>query len=139
MRLYLDGKLSTNTETFFPQSLWFASEDCEFDYEVSEECIRLDGLSCEARSRNGEFAARWKGVELVYLKRDGNTTEYVETEDFTLDQFAKMISNKNMRLVNMDACYDENVNATVTELTISDGNDYYEFDSSKIDTVEFII
>lgn len=139
MRLYLDGTLSNNTVTFFPQSLWFAGPDCDDIFEISEDCIRLDGLSCEGWSKDGEFAFRWKGVELVCIKHDGNTTEYVETEEFTLTDFAKMIQEKKMRLVNMDVCFDENVKATVTELTITDGNDYYEFPIDRVDTVEFIV
>ena len=138
MRVYLEGKLNIDDTGFLPAGLWFASKDHEFDYEVTEDCIMLDGWTIEGWSKDGEFSTRWKTVDLVYIKRDGDTTEYVETEEFTLDDFAKMVTEKDLRLVNMDAYFGADATVTVTGLTISDGNDYYEFPVERIDTIEFI-
>jgi uncharacterized protein YacL (UPF0231 family) len=134
MRVYLDGKLSTKQETFLPAGLWFATENCDDNTEVSEECLRLDGITCESSVDGNEFSCRWKGTEIHYVKNG----EEIETEDFTLEEFVSLITEKKMRLENMDAYYDDEVNVTITGLTIVEGDKEYEFDVSLADEIEFI-
>ena len=134
MRIYLDGKLSTKQETFLPATLWFATDNCDDNTEVSEECLCLDGLFCESCVEDNEFSCRWKGVEIHY---DENGEE-IETENFTLDKFISLITEKKMRLENMDAYYDSDVFVTITGLNIVDGDKEYDFDVSLADEIEFI-
>ena len=134
MRIYLDGKLSTKQETFLPATLWFATEDCDDDTYVSEECLCLDGLTCESCVNGNEFSCRWKGVEIRYIENG----KEIETEGFTLDKFISLITEKKMRLSNMEAYYDSDVNVTITGLSIVDGDDRYDFDVSLADEIEFI-
>lgn len=134
MRIYIDGKLSTKQETFIPATLWFATEDCDDNTEVSEECLCLDGLSCESCVEDNEFNCRWKGVEIRYYENG----EEIETEDFSLEKFISLITEKKMRLENMDAYYDSSVNVTITGLSIVDGHQEYEFDINLADEIEFI-
>jgi hypothetical protein len=134
MRIYLDGKLSTKQETFIPATLWFATEDCDDNTIVSEECLCLDGLTCESSVDGDEFSCRWKGVEIRYIENG----EEIETEDFSLDKFVSLITEKKMRLENMDAYYDSDVNVTITGLSIVEGDKEYEFDVSLADEIEFI-
>ena len=139
MRLYLEGKLSKPLTFFHPVSVWLANPECDFDWEVTEDCVRIDGLHTDAHAKEGEFQSTWRGVELVYIKRDGETTEYVETEDFTLDQLAKLVTEKKLRLVNMDGYMNESVDVIITKLSILDGNDWYDLDEDLIDEIEFIV
>ena len=134
MRIYLDGKLSTKQETFLPATLWFATENCDDNTEISEECLCLDGLWCESSVDDNEFSCRWKGVEIHYIENG----EEIETEDFSLDKFVSLITEKKMRLENMDAYYDSDVFVTITGLSIVDGDNEYEFDVSLADEIEFI-
>lgn len=134
MRIYIDGKMSTKQETFIPATLWFATEDCDDNTEVSEKCLCLDGLSCESCVEDNEFSCRWKGVEIRYYENG----EEIETEDFSLEKFISLITEKKMRLENMDAYYDSSVNVTITSLSIVEGDKEYEFDVSLADEIEFI-
>lgn len=134
MRIYLDGKLSTKQETFLPEDLWFATEDCDDNTEVSEECLRLTGLCCESCVDGYEFSVRWKGTEVHYVENG----EEIETEDCSLEKFVSLITEKKMRLENMSAYYDSDVNVTITGLTIVEGNKEYKFDVSLADEIEFI-
>lgn len=137
MRAYIDGELDTlQKESFFVVSFWFANEDSEDNFEISENCIRLDSLHAEGSSDGTNFSIRWKGVELCYIDEQGN---YRETEDFTLDDFDKMIKEKNMRLVNADGYPSSNVNVTITNFTLVDGENELEFDTELIDEIEFIV
>jgi len=134
LRIYIDGTLSTKQETFIPATLWFATENCDDNTEVSEECLCLDSLLCESCVDDLTFSARWKGVTLCYIK-DG---EEIDTEDFTLDFLVNIIKQKKMRLENMDAYYDDDVLVNITSLSIVDGDDEYRLDISLTDEIEFI-
>lgn len=134
MRIYLDGKLSTKQETFIPAGLWFATENCDDNTEVSEECLHLDGITCESFVDGNEFSCRWKGTEIHYVENG----EEIETEDFSLEKFISLITEQKMRLENMDAYYDSDVNVTITGLSIVEGDKEYEFDVSLADEIEFI-
>ena len=133
MRAYIYGNLSTKQECFLPSSLWFANNDCEDTFKISENCIRLDGLELEGAADENSFACRWKGVELCHI----NNNEYEETENFTVEQFSNIIKEKNMRLVNMDAYFDTSVNVTITSFELVDQTSL-EFDTNLIDKIEFV-
>lgn len=125
MRAYLNGTLSKKQETFIPQDLWFSTKDCDDNTIVSENCICLSGLTCESKTEDNEFSCRWKGVLLTYVNDNG--TE-IETEDFTIDKFFKMIKDKNMRLTNMSAFFDEDTVVKLTSLTFVEKDKETEFD-----------
>ena len=135
MRAYIDGILSTHQDVFIPEDLWFATEDCDDNTVVSEDCICLSGLTCESSVNDGEFSCRWKGVEVTYID---DTGKEVETEDFTVGEFFEMIENKSMRLVNASAYFDTDVDVRITEFVLVDGESEEEFDTSLIDEIEFI-
>lgn len=146
MRAYINGKLSApngeqlgKIESFLPAGLWFANPDEDFDFEVSDSCIRLDGLYTEGSvdEETKEFSCRWKGIELCHMDEiDG----YLETEDFSIEDFTKIIEEKDMRLVNIDAYYDGDINVEITNLVLVDyyNDTRYEFDTNLIDKIEFI-
>ena len=137
MRAYINGELSTpQLDTFFLVSFWFANEECEDNTEVSENCIRLDGIWTEGSSENTEFSCKWKGVALCYLNEEGF---YLEIENFTLDDFEKMIKEKNMKIVNADGYPSSTVNAKITEFKLVDGEKELVFDTDEIEEIEFII
>ena len=135
MRAYINGQLSNSQDTFLLASLWFASEDCEDNMEISDKCIRIDGLFVEGTSDTDEFSCRWKGVELCYVNSEG---EYIETEDFTVEEFQNLIKEKNMRLVNGDAYFDSNVDVKITEFKLVEEKEF-ELDVNLIDEIEFIV
>ena len=95
MRAYLNGTLSVNQETFIPQDLWFSTEECNDNTVGSDNCICVSGLTCESKTEDKEFSCRWKGVLLTYVNAEGKE---IETEDFTVDEFLKIIKDKKMRL-----------------------------------------
>lgn len=136
MRAYIDGKLSTRQSCFLPTNLWFANSEEDFDFEVTENCIRLDGVYTEGGvNEDDTFSCRWKGVELVCINDKG---EYHITEDFTVDKFSKLIKEKNMRLVNMDAYFDTDVDVSTTKFKLVDHTGEFELDPSLIDEIGFI-
>lgn len=135
MRAYLDGTLSKEQEMFLPQDLWFSTEECNDNTVVSEDCICISGLTCESKTEDKEFSCRWKGVILTYVNDEGKE---VETEDFTVDEFLKMIKDKNMRLTNMSAFFDTDVEVMLTSLVFVEKDKEIEFDISLVDEVEFI-
>ena len=135
MRAYIDGVLSTTQETFIPEDLWFATNDCEDNTIVSKDCLCLSGLTCESSVENKEFSCRWKGVEIRYINSDN---QEIETEDFSVEEFLQTIQEKNMRLVNMSAFFDTNVNTTITEFLLVDNESEVRFDIALIDTIELI-
>ena len=135
MRAYICGKLSTNQNCFLPASLWFATPDCEYNIELSDKCIRIDGLEIESAVNECEFSCRWKGVELCYINCDG---EYIESEDFTVEQFKNILEEKNMSLANMDAYFDSSVNVTVTQFTLVDPESSLKLEFDDIEEMEFI-
>ena len=133
MRVYLDGTLTAEQETFLPVSLWFATEDCEDNLTVSETCISLEGIESESFIEGNEFSCRWKGVKLSMLDDNG---ECITTSDFTLKQFADI--TKNMRLVNMDVYFDKDTKCQITNFKLVDTK--YELTCIEhIDEIEFII
>lgn len=135
MRAYLDGTLSKEQEIFLPQDLWFSTEECNDNTVVSEDCICVSGLTCESETENKEFSCRWKGVVLTYINNDGKE---IETEDFTVDEFLKMIKDKNMRLTNMSAFFDTDVDVMLTKLVFVEKDKETELDIKLVDEVEFI-
>lgn len=135
MRAYLDGTLSKEQEIFLPQDLWFSTEECNDNTIVSEDCICVSGLTCESKTENKEFSCRWKGVVLTYINNDGRE---IETEDFTVDEFLKMIKDKNMRLTNMSAFFDTDVDVMLTKLVFVEKDKETELDIKLVDEVEFI-
>lgn len=135
MKAYIDGVLSTAQETFIPEDLWFATNDCEDNTIVSKDCLCLSGLTCESSVENKEFSCRWKGVEIRYIN---SNNQEIETEDFTVEEFLQMIQDKNMRLVNMSAFFDTNVDVTITQFTLVENEKEYIVDCNLIDTIEFL-
>ena len=135
MRAYIDGALHPDQETFIIEDLWFATNDCDDNTIVSETCMCLSGLHCESNITNKYFYCRWKGVLLTYINDDGVE---IETEDFTVKEFLKMLEDKDMKLVNANAYFDKDVNAKILKLLLVD-NDYEEsIDVSEVDEIEFI-
>lgn len=135
MRAYLDGTLSKEQEIFLPQDLWFSTEECNDNTIVSEDCICVSGLTCESKTENKEFSCRWKGVVLTYINNDGKE---IETEDFTVDELLEMIKDKNMRLTNMSAFFDTDVDVMLTKLVFVEKDKETELDIKLVDEVEFI-
>lgn len=135
MRAYLDGTLSKEQEIFLPQDLWFSTEECYDNTIVSEDCICVSGLTCESKTENKEFSCRWKGVVLTYINNDGKE---IETEDFTVDELLKMIKDKNMRLTNMSAFFDTDVEVILTRLLFVEKDKEIELDIKLVDEVEFL-
>lgn len=148
MRAYIDGKVTRqdglplkDNHCFLPAGLWFNNPEEEFDWEITDNCIRLDGLSCESSvdKETNTFTCRWKGVELCYIDHINGHTE---TEDFEIEKFKEIIEEKNMRLVNMDAYYDNySLNVEITNLVLIDNDENdtsYEFNTNLIDKIEFI-
>lgn len=142
MRAYIDGNLSRpnnepvlDGDCFIPSTLWFANTEDDYDLEVSETCLRLDAQLTESGVQDSEFSCRWKGIEICYINDDG---VYIETEDFTLEDFVEIIKEKNMNLVNMEAYYDADVNVRLTSLLLVDKGMKYEFDVSNLDEIEFV-
>ena len=132
MRVYIDGTISTKQETFIPATLWFATDDCDENTVISEDCICLEGIECESFVEGNEFSCRWKGAELGMLDKDGNE---IFTEDFTIKDLLNII--KKMRLANMSAFYDEPNITNITSLTFADANERHDFDLSLVDEVDF--
>lgn len=135
MRAYLDGTLSKEQEIFLPQDLWFSTEECYDNTIVSEDCICVSGLTCESKTENKEFSCRWKGVVLTYINNEGKE---IETEDFTVDELLKMIKDKNMRLTNMSAFFDTDVEVILTRLLFVEKDKEIELDIKLVDEVEFL-
>lgn len=136
MRAYIDGTLSTLQETFIPEDLWFATDDCDDNTIVSETCMCLSGLTCESSVEENDFACRWKGVVLTYINENGDE---IETEDFTVKEFIQMIKDRNMKLVNASAYFDTNVNMKITELLLADNENKIELDVGEVEEIEFIV
>lgn len=137
MRAYIDGTLSTKQQSFLPEDLWFATNDCEDNMDISDTCIRLTGLEIESAvlDEGSKFTCRWKGVELSHIDDQG---ECVETEEFSIEDFKEFVEGKNMRLVNMGTYLDQTVNVKITSLVLVDDDVEYEFDTSCIDEIEII-
>lgn len=135
MRAYLNGRLSCHQETFIPQDLWFSTEECSDNTVVSDDCICVSGLTCESKTEDKEFSCRWKGVILTYVNNKGKE---IETEEFTVDEFLKMIKDKNMRLTNMSAFFDTDVDVMLTELLFVEKDKETEFDIKLVDEVELV-
>lgn len=135
MIAYIDGILSKKLDSFLPSSLWFATEDCEDNREVSDTCIRLDGLHTEGNIWDDKhFTCRWKGVEVCYFDNNG---EYVETEEFTPEEFMETIKDINMRLVNMEVHTDTDVTVKITNFVLLEENkSLIELDTDLIDKIE---
>lgn len=144
MRIYIDGKISRkdgkkleDNFCFLPAGLWFCSTQEEFDWDITNDCIRLDGLSVESAvdKVTNIFTCRWKGVELCYIDP---TNGHTETEDFEIEDFMTIVNDHNMRLVNMDAYYDGDLDVEITNLHIVDDDIEFNFDVNLIDKIEFI-
>lgn len=142
MRAYINGKLTKpNRESFpddfvfLPSGLWFANSEEDFDFEITDNCMRLDGLYTESSVKNNEFYCKWKGLELNYID---DVDGYTESQDFTIEDFANLVISKSMRLVNMDAYCDGNINVEITNFELVDSGDSFEFDTDLIDEIEFI-
>lgn len=135
MIAYIDGILSKKQDCFLPSSLWFATEDCDDNTDISDTCLRLDGLHTEGKVWDDEhFTCRWKGVELCYIDESG---EYVETEEFTPEEFQKIINFKDMRLVNMDVHTDTDLTVTITNFVLlEEETSLIELDTDLIDKIE---
>ena len=130
MKVYIEGKLSADMDTFIPEELWFSTEDCEDNTVVSESCFCLSGEYCESSVHDDiTFSCRWKGAELSYIK-DGKR---IDTEDFKIDDVFKMMEEKNMRITNISAYYDDTVYVQLTNISIEDGNISKEFDMELVD------
>ena len=135
MRIFMDGTLSEKQGCFLPCELWFATEDCEDNTIVSEDCLCLSGHECESSVDGTKFSCRWKGVSLIYVNDDG---EEIDTEDFTYEEFINILKERNMTLQNMSANFDTDVDATITELMVCDADGDHDFDVSDAETIEFI-
>lgn len=144
MRVYIDGKIARKDEKklndnqcFLPAGLWFCSPWEEFDYEITNGCIRLDGLECESAvdKETNIFTCRWKGVELCYIDP---VNRHIETEDFEIEDFMTIVNDCNMRLVNMDAYYDGELDVVITSLHIVDDDIKFDFDTNLIDKIELL-
>lgn len=135
MRAYLDGSLSTYQETFIPQDLWFSTEKCNDNTIVSDDCICVSGLTCESKTEDNEFSCRWKGVVLTYVNNEGKE---VETEDFTADELLTIIKDKNMRLTNISAFFDTDVEVMLTKIVFVEKDKETELDMKIVDEVEFM-
>ena len=134
MRVYIDGTISTKQKTFLPATLWFSTEDCDDNTEISEDCICLEGIECESCVEGNKFTCRWKGAELGALDEDDDEAF---TEDFTVKDFLEIIKTKKMRLTNMSAFYDEENVAKITNLTFVDADREHDFDLSLVDEIDF--
>lgn len=140
MKLYFEGIISSNDQSFMPTVLWFARpDDDDFDFCVSQDRIALEGEFIECGVKDGEFSGRWKGVDLVYLKELDGEFIFEDTDKFTLDEFAKMIKDKGLHLVSLDGYFSENADVKFTEISILDGNDWYRLDEELIDEIELIV
>lgn len=135
MRAYLNGTLSVYQETFIPQDLWFSTEECNDNTVVSEDCICVSGLTCESKTEDKEFSCRWKGVILTYVNNEGKE---VETEDFTADELLTIIKDKNMRLTNISAFFDTDVEVMLTKIIFVEMDKETELDIKLVDEVEFM-
>ena len=135
MRAYLNGTLSVYQETFIPQDLWFSTEECNDNTVVSEDCICVSELTCESKTEDKEFSCRWKGVILTYVNYEGKE---VETEDFTVDELLTIIKDKNMRLTNISAFFDTDVEVMLTKIIFVEKDKETELDIKLVDEVEFM-
>lgn len=135
MRAYLNGTLSVYQETFIPQDLWFSTEECNDNTVVSEDCICVSGLTCESKTEDKEFSCRWKGVVLTHINNEGKE---VETEDFTIDELLTIIKDKNMRLTNISAFFDTDVEVMLTKIIFVEKDKETELDIKLVDEVEFM-
>ena len=114
MRIYMNGTLSKKQDTFIPSALWLAN-DCAEDNDLpSEDCIYLEGLECECTKEGLKWSCRWKGVELTNEKEYG--------EDFDLADLLVMIKERKLKLANMDAYYDTDVEVKVDSIMVLDGD-----------------
>lgn len=136
MRLYMNGHFSVPQESFLPSALWLGNDDAEDTDVVSENCICLEGISCESITEDNEWSVRWKGVTL-----ETNDQEY--DEDFSLDMLIELIKEKGLRVVNMLSDFDEDVIVTIDEVEIEywDGKEEKKFVFPKemlTEEIEFI-
>lgn len=142
MRVYLGGKLSKHQSCFLPDTLWF-SRDEDYDLEVSKNTIKLEGIECESSIYDKEeresnkfssFTCRWKGATLSYINEEDKLEEQ---ENFSIELFKNLI--EGMRLVNMEAFFDTNVNVQLTCLNLTNFHDIdFNFDDKLIDEIEMI-
>lgn len=137
MRAYINGKLSTPQECFLPAGLWLANTSDDYDLDISENVLRLDGIEIESSldEDKTKFTCRWKGVSLVDVDENGNITD---KEIYNIEDLLKIIKSKNMSLVNMDAFFDTKVKAAITSIELVDSVSDFSFDLSSVEPIEFI-
>ena len=132
MRIYINGTLSKEQNTFLPEDLWFATSNCEDDTIVSSDCLCLEGELCESQVEGKTFSCRWKGVSLLHVENG----EEIETSDFSVKEFMKL--TQKMRLKNMSAYFDSDTDVHLTEVKLVDAYDEVCFPVERIDDIEFI-
>lgn len=138
MRVYINGVLSKPQKSFGIVDLWFSTEKCEENTEVSVDCICLSGNMWWESSVDDDgmqFSCRWKIVECDYIDNNGLL---VETCDIGAKEFLDIIKRRGMRLVNASAIYDTDVDVKITEFLLVDGVSEERFDLDLIDDIEFI-
>ena len=118
---YIDGILSKPNEDvdFLLCDLWFANENDGNEYE----CLLVSGAQCETVVDGNRAYTRWKGFNW------GNA--YTDKD---LEDLIKKLEGK--RLVNAVACFNEDVDFTITRVELGG----YEFPMDKVDNpIEFIV
>lgn len=122
MRLYMNGHFSAPQSSFLPSTLWLANDEAEDTDIVSENCIQLDGISCESAIEGNEWSVRWKGVTLETEDNDYD-------EDFSLDMLIALIKEKKLVVKNMLSDYDDDVNVKIDDIKITywNGKEEQEF------------
>lgn len=118
MRLYYDGKLSNKKQRVFTITrFYFANPNEEYETDTLTNCIALEGHSCESSVKKDIFFGRWKGVDLVYYDENG---QWIEKDEFTIEELEKMIGVNGYKLVDIEAVCNSSMNVEIDWIEIED-------------------
>lgn len=138
MRIYINGTLSNEQETFLPADFFFSNENAEYTDIVSENCIEIYGMECESSVNDKSFSCRWKGVLLSSIDDNG---DIIEKEIYSVDEVLDIIKAGNLKLNNIMAYFDSNVKVDITDVEIEDSEKQVKLDKKFLNSepIEMIV
>lgn len=117
MKIYIDGKLSSESGCFVPMDLYFSTEENEKLYKVSENCVCISGHECSSSLEGKNFSARWKDVFL-------HTAEGF-SEVYNATEILEAIKGKTFKAImyyDSDEC-DSQCEVSIDKITIVDNQE----------------
>lgn len=109
MKIYIRGTLSVPQKFFLPAALFFSNDEAEYTDLPSDNCLGIEGVQVESRMSddNLAFTTRWKGASLYHEPSDELTE---------CGKLLEKIRKGSMRLRNIEAYFDSDVNVNITEV-----------------------